>query len=197
MIASLEGVVRLIGENFVVINVDGVGYKVFVTPRVLEKARLGESLAVWTHQHVREDSLDLFGFLTTMELETFQKLISVSGVGPKTGLGILAVCTPEHLATAVASGNVSLLTKVSGIGKKTAERLLVELKGSLIYALPDSGSATRPFVSGDLEVIEALESLGYSVADARSALEQVNEETTDTNDRLKATLKLLGRDTRK
>lgn len=192
MIASLEGNVQLIGFHSVIVNVGGVGYEVYVTPKVQEVSKIGESVSLWTHQYVREDSLELYGFLHRSELETFEKLISVSGVGPKTALGILNMSTPDQLASAVASGNVSLLTKVSGIGKKTAERLLIELKGFM-----PGGHLPAPEVNsvaaGDLVVIEALESLGYSVNDARSALEQVNKEVTDTNDRLKGALKLLGR----
>jgi Holliday junction DNA helicase RuvA len=192
MIAYLRGTIQSISEQHLVLLVGQVGYKVFVTPAVLGEAEGGDEVALHTHQYVREDALELYGFARPEELRIFELLISVSGIGPKTALGILSVTTPEQLRAAVVSGNVGILTKVSGIGKKTAERLLVELKDTFTAEAKRRGSSAETLYEGDVEVIEALERLGYGVTEARQALELVPQETTDTEQRLKAVLKKLG-----
>src|SRR3989338_7655700 len=132
MIAYLEGTIQSINEQDLVVVVQGIGYRVFVTPTTIGEAEVAAAVALHTHQYVRDDALELYGFARPEELRMFKLLICVSGVGPKTALGILAITSPEQLRAAVVSGNVGLLTKVSGIGKKTAERLLVELKDTFI-----------------------------------------------------------------
>ena len=194
MIASLEGTIQSLGEQHVVLVVNGVGYRVFATPSTSSTATVGASIALYTHLYVRENALELYGFVRPEELATFGILISVSGVGPKTALGILSITSPEQLRSAVVSGNVGLLTKVSGIGKKTAERLMVELKDTFTADAKRHGGQTAPTIyEGDIEVIEALEQLGYSLSDARKAVEGLPKDLTDTEGRLKAALRQLGR----
>ena len=193
MIAYLEGTIQSINEQDLVVVVQGIGYRVFVTPTTIGESEVAAAVALHTHQYVRDDALELYGFARPEELRMFKLLIGVSGVGPKTALGILAITSPEQLRAAVVSGNVGLLTKVSGIGKKTAERLLVELKDTFIAdakSRPSAGAST--VYEGDIEVIEGLERLGYSISDARKALEGLPAELTDTGVRLKAALKQLG-----
>ena len=193
MIAYLEGTIRSKGEQHVIVVVNGVGYKIFALPPLILTAEVGATAALHTHQYVREDSLELYGFERPEELRMFEILIGVTGIGPKTALGILSITTPEQLRSAVISGNVGLLTKVSGIGKKMAERLLVELKDTFIAEQKKrTGEAASTMYEGDVEVIEALERLGYSIGEARKAIEALPKELTNTEARLKAALKQLG-----
>ena len=193
MIAYLEGIIQSKREQHVIVLVNGVGYKIFVLPPLILTAEVGATAALHTHQYVREDSLELYGFERPEELRMFEILIGVTGIGPKTALGILSITTPEQLRSAVISGNVGLLTKVSGIGKKMAERLLVELKDTFIAEQKKrTGEAASTMYEGDVEVIEALERLGYSIGEARKAIEALPKELTNTEARLKAALKQLG-----
>lgn len=193
MIAYLEGTIRDKAEQHVVLVVNSVGYKVFVLAGALLQFNLGETVKLHTHQHVREDAIELYGFERPEELNTFETLIGITGVGPKTALGILSITTPEQLRMAVASGNVGLLTKVSGVGRKTAERLIVELKDT--FALEDKrkGAEAATIFESDIEVIEALERLGYAKSEARKAVEAIPKDITDTEARLKTALKHLAK----
>ena len=128
MIAYLNGTIINKGKGFAIIRVSDVGYKVFLNPTMLAEIVVGQELELYTHQYVREDSLDLFGFSSVSELELFELLISVSGVGPKSALGVLSVAGPEDIKNSIMRGDSHLLTKVSGIGKKTAERIVLELR---------------------------------------------------------------------
>src|SRR3989344_6587276 len=135
MLGYLEGKIAFRGERYVIVDVAGVGYKVFVNAGTLKKAgspsfaKASEGKAkLWTHLYQREDALELYGFLTRAELELFETLIGVSGVGRKTALGILNMAPIDTLKRAIASGELSYLTKVSGIGRKTAEKIMVELR---------------------------------------------------------------------
>lgn len=193
MIAYLEGTLRSIGDQFVIVVVQGIGYKVFVQPSTLAMAQVGADIALHTHQHVREDSLDLFGFERPEDLRMFEKLIGVSGIGPKTALNILGMTSAEQLRSAVLTGNAAVLTKVSGIGKKMAERLLIELKDTFTAEAKRQGETMPTMNEGDLEVIEALEQLGYGISDARKALEEVSSEVVGSEARLKAALRKLAK----
>lgn len=188
MISSLSGTVRHKDINAVVVDVGGVGYKIFVTGETALDAEPSSPIFLWTHLSVRENSLDLFGFLERELLETFELLITISGIGPKSALGILNVATPAMLRQAVGSGDTTYLTRVSGIGKKNAEKIVLELKDKLKISSEDAKVDTRS--EGD--ALEALVSLGYSDRDAREALKQVPKETEGASERLKAALKMLG-----
>jgi Holliday junction DNA helicase RuvA len=187
MIASLSGTVLHKELNSLVLDVQGVGYKVLVPTDVALEAVPGEKLTLWTHLAVRETSLDLFGFLERETLGIFELLITISGIGPKTALGILNVASPATLRQAVASGDTSYLTRVSGIGKKNAEKIVLELKDKLKVSAEDQSVDGRS--EGD--ALEALLSLGYSERDAREALKKVPKETAGASERVKAALKLL------
>lgn len=193
MIAYLEGTIRQLGETFLVLTTNGVGYRVQVLPSLLLRAEVGVTAAVHTHQYVREDALELYGFERPEELTSFETLIGITGVGPRTAMGILSITTPEQLRTAVASGKVELLTKVSGVGKKTAERLILELKDTFALEEKARGQQAATLYESDIEVIEALERLGYSRTEARRAVESVSKDVDQMEDRLKAALKGLGR----
>lgn len=187
MIASISGTVRYKDVHSVLVDVSGVGYKVFVPTDLALQAELGEPIFLWTHLAVRENSMDLFGFPEREMLDVFELLITISGIGPKTALGILTVATPSILRQAVASGDTSYLTRVSGIGKKNAEKIVLELRDKLDITTEDSGKNMKD--EGD--ALEALVSLGYNERDARNALKQLEENTEGVGERVKAALKIL------
>lgn len=187
MIASLSGTVRHKDLNSIVVDVSGVGYKVGVTTDIAFEATLSQPIFLWTYLAVRETALDLYGFLDKEGLEMFEHLITISGIGPKTALGILNVASPSTLRQAVGTQDTSYLTKVSGIGKKNAEKIVLELKDKLTYSEVDQHLNTR----GEGDALEALISLGYSERDAREALKKVDKEVKDAGERVRSALKLL------
>ncbi len=140
---------------------------------------------LFIHTHVREDAFDLYGFLNYEELEFFEMLITVSGIGPRGALVILGVASIETLRKAISSGDLAYLTKISGIGRKTAEKILLELRDKV-------GAETEGTLQGELDALEALKSLGYSQNEARDALKQIDS-GTDTNTKVREALKILGR----
>lgn len=187
MISYLEGKTKLRGGKFLIIDVNGVGYKVFVLPDLLRKNE--ETLRVWTHLQVREDAMELYGFENYAELEFFEKLIQVSGVGPKSALGIMSIAPVDTIKKAIAGGETSYLTKVSGIGKKTAEKVIIELRDKM-GEMTEAGSAV---FKEEQDVLSALQALGYSQSEAREALKDLPNDLTGVNNRIKAALKMLGK----
>jgi len=183
MIVSLRGRVTEFFSVSMVIEVGGVGYRVIVAPSTLEHMTVGEEAFVYIHDHIREDAHDLYGFLIKDELELFERLLAVSGVGPKVALAILSVGKVDEVRNAIMRGDLDRLTSVPGIGKKTAQKIILELKGQLVEQQESS--------STDRDAIAALESLGYSSAQAREALKKVKTEITDTSARVREALRLL------
>ncbi len=186
MIGSLKGKILLKTEKFLILETTGVGYKVNVSSDTLSKVKkTGDEIMLWIHTHVREDVLDLYGFLERQELEFFEMLISVSGIGPKGALTILGITSIETLRKAIGTGDTSYLTKISGIGKKTAEKIVIELRDKI------SEEKSGTSLQGELDALEALKSLGYSQNEAREALKKVFP-NTDTNAKIREALKILG-----
>lgn len=183
MIGSLKGTVALRTEKFFIIDVAGVGYKVYVSPETLSKTQGTEEVLVFVHTHVREDAIDLYGFLDMHELHFFEMLLNVSGIGPRSALAILGVAAIETLEKAIGSGDTSYLTKISGIGKKTAEKIIIELRDKM-------GTTEGAELREELDALEALTSLGYSQHEAREALKKIT--ATDTNSKVREALKILG-----
>ena len=188
MFASLEGTIELKTEKFAVINVGGVGYRVFCARAVLDKLKEKEKAKVFIHLHTRENIMDLYGFLSFEDLEFFEMLISVSGIGPKAALSVMALAPAQTLKQAIASGQKSLLTKVSGIGQRTAERVILELKDKISAPIADIQK-----LSSNSEAIDALVSLGYTSRQAREALERVSVKTKGVAGRVKEALRILGK----
>jgi Holliday junction DNA helicase RuvA len=188
MIAHLTGTILFVRENHLVLDVHGVGYKVHSTQCALEHAQTVRELAFHVHTVVREDALELFGFLTQEELDLFQMLIGISGIGPRSALGIIGLETPERLVHAIARGDVGYLTKVSGVGKKSAEKIVLELRDKVTTLTLSSAGETH---HGDSDVLEALQALGYRALEAREVLRHIPEELTDQGDRIKEALRLL------
>jgi Holliday junction DNA helicase RuvA len=188
MISRISGIVVARAQKFLVIDTGGVGYKLFVTSDTLARASLDAPLSLWTHLVVREDALDLYGFSTESEVSFFEMLIGISGVGPRTALGIMGVASVNTLRSAIASGDTAYLTKVSGIGKKSAEKITLELRDKLgAYQSEVDGAGFRE----DSEALDALIALGYSAKEARDALKEIPTGTKGTNDRIKEALRIL------
>ncbi|MFY9462522.1 MAG: Holliday junction branch migration protein RuvA, partial [Candidatus Sungiibacteriota bacterium] len=190
MISYLEGKIEFKGEKFVVVNVGGVGYRVFASSETLKKIPEKEGVVkLWIHTHLREDALDLYGFLHMAELDLFETMIQAPGIGPRKALGVLGVAPIDTLRRAIAAGDVSYLTRVSGIGRKTAEKIVVELrekmagKGVMVEA---------PELKEEADAVEALMSLGYTQREAREALQQVSGDIKSSEKRIKEALKKLG-----
>ena len=193
MISHLKGTVIFSGDKFVILDVAGVGYKIGVTPDALRKSisEKGKEISLWIHLAVREDSMSMYGFLERQELELFEMLIGISGVGPKSAIGVLSVASVDALKSAIASGETSYLTKVSGIGKKNAEKIVLELRDKL--GGPGGSGGTETGRKEEVDAIEALKSLGYSQREAREALKDVADSVKGTSHRVKAALKNLGK----
>ena len=191
MISYLKGKILAKGQGYVILEAHDVGYKIFLSPPAFSEIAAGEPVEFYTHQHVREDSLDLFGFKTLEELEFFELLLSVSGIGPKSALGVLSIASPKEIKETISHGDPHLLTKVSGIGKKTAERVVLELRDKIAYLPAGEKSTGGMGASGD--EIDALMALGYSLSQAREALREVDANIKDSGERIRAALRKLGK----
>lgn len=189
MIAQLEGKIAGIKGNSIILMVGGVGYLVALSAYTLGKLAGRDQVLLHIHTHVREDQLALFGFMSEEELTMFELLISISGIGPKVALSILSIADPKTICTAIVNKDPSILTRVSGVGKKTAERVIIELQNK-VDAIGIDDQATA--LAGQ-DAIEALVSLGYSVTEAREALKLVPADITDVSVRIRQALKNLGK----
>lgn len=192
MIASLQGRSTAKGDNYVVIDVSGVGFKVFVPPSLLDRlSGIGQELNLFTHLHVRENELSLYGFGTPDELALFEMLLRVSGIGPKVALKIVSIMSVEALREAIARGDAAMLMRVPGVGKKTAERIMMDLKDKLGVA----GLVLHPGLTHvDAEVISALTSLGYSIVEAQAALRSLPSEDLALEEKIRLVLQHLARE---
>lgn len=200
MISFVRGTAADITESSVILEAGNVGYEIFMTGNALSQIYIGEELKIHTHFHVREDVMQLYGFLSRDDLQVFRLLLSVNGVGPKGAMGILAGITADELRFAVLSDDVKTLSKAPGIGKKTAQKMILELKDK--FKLEDAFEAklahqqeqTMPGeqVGADVrqEAVEALVALGYSATDALRAVRKVeNVDAGDVETVLRAALK--------
>ena len=193
MIASLQGIVDAIGNDWMAVNVNGVGYKVSVPTSVLSEGGVtGREIKLFTHLHVREDEMTLYGFGEADDLRLFETLLTVSGLGPKTALGMLSAMSSGELSMAIASASVEMLTSIPGIGKKTADRLILELRdkmGALVAVSP-----TTRLTQENVDVVSALTSLGYSVQEATRAVATLPAgKKLPVEEKVKLTLQYLGK----
>jgi Holliday junction DNA helicase RuvA len=171
MIATLDGILEYRGDDCIVINVGGIGFRVYIPSST--SSQLGAvkgRVSLYTHLHLREDNISLYGFASSEELALFKNLISVSGIGPKLALVLLSAFKPEQLVMAITSGDTDLLSQAPGIGKKMASRLVVELKGKLEKEWKE---VVLPVAPDSADVISALTGLGYSVTEATKAISKV------------------------
>ncbi len=200
MIAVLTGTVDSVSGESCILDVNGVGYQVFMPLSALEEiSRASGSVKVYTHFHLREDGAALFGFLTPTDKAVFEKVIGVSGIGPKTALNLLGTLSAERFSDAIATEDHRVLTGVSGIGLKTAQRLILELKGKLVRSAASSAEAgikpSLPAGNRFGDAVDALIALGYPQKEAVAAVETVSaaEHGLTTPELVRKALKNLGR----
>lgn len=186
MIYFLKGKIQQKGENYLVLETNNLGYQVFVTDFLLSKAKINQEIQVFVYLYLREETIELYGFETEEELNFFKKLNAVPGIGPKSALGVLSLIKMPDLKKAILNENKEVLTKVSGIGKKTAERIIVEMKSKI-----EKDLTGLSVLSEDSEVIDALVKLGYPLKDAREAIRKIPENIKGAKARLKESLRLL------
>ena len=192
MIGQLTGQTTSSDNRFIIFDVNGVGYKVFASNDTINKLRSNkEKVAIWTHLVVREDAHLLFGFLTHEERVAFRQLLKISGVGPKLALSVLSGLSLGDLAVAVANKDATRLTKIPGVGKKTAERLLLELQGK--FSVTGAGTTQgAPAASSASDIVNALLALGYNEKEADWAAKQLPKEA-GVSDGIRQALKLLSK----
>lgn len=187
MIASIQGMVASANRDHVVIVTGGIGFKVFVPHTALDRLDTGDDAFLHTSMIVREDSLSLYGFITAEERELFDVLLTINGVGPRMGLAILSTLTPDNLRNAVVSERAEILTRVPGVGKKTAQKILIELKDKLRFGPDTAPVAAFDDVSSD--VLDALVALGYSIVEAQTAIQSLPKDAPPTvEDRVRLAL---------
>ncbi|MFA5129795.1 MAG: Holliday junction branch migration protein RuvA [Patescibacteria group bacterium] len=183
MIGSLRGTLLEILPPIALIEVGGIGYRVTASPSTLSGLRKDEEVFLYTHDVVREDARELYGFVSLDDLRLFERMISVSGVGPKVALAVLSVGSASTVKRAIMNGDLSTLTSVPGVGTKIAQKIILELKGQIVEA----DGVTGP----DREVVDALVSLGYSMSQAKDVLKSIPPEVTDVSDRVREALRRM------
>jgi Holliday junction DNA helicase RuvA len=192
MIASIEGRLAGIEQDAVVVQVGGLGFRVHVPATFLKQCgAVGSSISLYTYLHVRETELTLYGCATQDELHTFKLLLGVSGVGPKVGLAMLSNLPLDSLHSAIANEQTNILSQVPGIGTKTAQKIILDLKDK-VRAVSGIAPPAPEITEQDAEVIAALVSLGYSVVEAQMALQNVPLTVQGVEERLRAALSYLG-----
>lgn len=189
MISIISGKIVHKDLSYVIIDCAGVGYKVFTTSDTIERLIGKDEATLWTHLAVRENALDLYGFIDKKDLDFFSLLITISGIGPKSAIGILSVASVEVLSKAISSGDTSYLVKVSGIGKKSADKIVLELKDKLGKDHATDDITLRE----ESDVVETLKTLGYKPYEIREALKNIPKDSVGTSQRVKEALKILGK----
>jgi Holliday junction DNA helicase RuvA len=206
MIGYVKGVVTHLFTDYCFVDVQGIGYRVFIPNSTRQKLAVGQPATLFTYLNVREDAMTLHGFYTQEEYELFLSLISVSGIGPKVAAGVLSTITPQNFRSAISANNAAILTKLPGIGKKTAERIILELKDKIgIGGVEDTNTAGQSPIDGSLpgdilqEAIQALLALGYNHTEVTPVIKKVYQRENNTQTELsieqliRLTLKEFGR----
>ncbi len=196
MFAYVKGNLVEKSNTYVVVETAGIGYKIYMSGTAISSLQnIGEEVKIYTHYYVREDNISLYGFLSNEELKMFELLLQVSGIGAKSAIAMLSQITPSSFALAVISNDVSKLVKIPGIGKKSAERIILELKDKLkaeqTISKTEEVKAVINKNEEDDEVIEALQVLGYNKKEIQKALEGLDRANLGIEDTIKQVLKLL------
>lgn len=207
MLAYIKGKLEMKMTEYIVIDVGGLGYKVFMAESGIEKiGNIGENIKVYTHYRVREDDISIFGFNTLEELKMFELLLGVSGVGAKTALGMLAICEPSEFALAIVSEDVKTLTQIPGIGPKSAKRIILELKDKIktqqqveaiknkIENKTETNSKIQEVLQTEgkaKEAIEALQVLGYNKKEIEKAFMKIDKTGLSTEELIRKGLTIL------
>lgn len=191
MIRQLNGFIAWYNNTHILIDVNGIGYHVYASQDVLAKVgNLGEKIKVFTYTHVREDALELYGFATMEDLQLFESFISVSGIGPKTAIAIFSVGTRERIVQAILTDDVAFFSSVPRLGKKNAQKLIIELKGkvgALEIGLPEVN------VGKDTELVHALKAFGFSPAEITDALKNIETDGKSMSEKVRLALRYLGK----
>jgi len=182
-----------IQDDRIIVSVSGIGFEVRVPASLLDRIDpVGSPIELYTHMHVRENEISLYGCATADELAVFRQLLGVRGVGPRVALNVLSVASPDTLRAAIAEGNAQALTRIPGIGTRTAQQIIVDLRGKIDLAAVAAGvPALSPT---DAEVIAALTTLGYSVAEAQAALRSLPAEDMDVEEKIIRALRYFGQE---
>ncbi|MEK7151595.1 MAG: Holliday junction branch migration protein RuvA [Patescibacteria group bacterium] len=194
MIAFINGTIQAVSSKYAIVDVNGVGYRVTMSSKNLNSiAKIGEAVKLFTHYQTnpRDGSVELYGFTTPEELNFFELLTTVSGIGPKSAQTILSAADLQTLQIGIVRGDGDYLRKVTGLGEKTAHRLVLELKTKIMTA--DLGVKAGSDIGTDGEAIDALVTLGYSQFQARDALKQVSDSAKTSEEKIKEALRLLGK----
>lgn len=198
MIGYLHGKAEIIGTDYAIIECHGVGYKIFMSTNDLSViTNTGDDIRVYTSMYLREDIIALYGFLSQEDLNLFELLITVSGIGPKAAINLFSTMTGNDIKFAVLSDDVNLICKTPGIGKKTAQKLILELKDKLSLENVfeerfDAGNIVSSVITDEFAAaVEALVSLGYSVSEAKSALNKCSDKNADADKLIKEALRFL------
>lgn len=193
MFDYLNGVVAETGEDYIVIDIGGIGYRVFTSSNTILNIKNISKIKLFTHLHVKEDDIVLYGFSSKNELELFKLLISVTGVGPKAALSLLSCLKPNDLLISIQTKNTKALTQAPGIGKKIAERIMLELRDKISIDADVMLNNDEKTTNNMSEVIEALMSLGYSYSEAASAFSNIKDKEKPLDNLIKDALKQLSR----
>jgi len=190
MIAILEGILEYCGADSVIVNVGGIGFRVYIPGSTLSQlGAIDDKVSLYTHLHLREDNVSLYGFVSEEELALFRNLISVSGIGPKAALALLSALNPEQLVIAITSGSIDLISQVPGIGRKMANRIVIDLKSKLEREWKE---AALPLAAENADVVAALTSLGYSLREATQAASSLaNSSELNLEEKVKQALQQL------
>ncbi|MEK7203068.1 MAG: Holliday junction branch migration protein RuvA [Patescibacteria group bacterium] len=192
MIAFLSGKIKNKGSGYIILEINNIGYKVFVSQIFFSNLDIGQLIDLYTYQHIREDAMDLYGLKTMEELKFFELLLSVSGIGPKSALGVLSIADVRDIKNSIVAGDSALLIKVSGIGRKIAERVVLELREKISKTNFIEGKINNT-VNASGDEIDALLALGYSIIQARQALSAVDSKIKESGERIRQALRNLGR----
>lgn len=185
MIFSITGKITHKDNDFFVLETDNIGYQVFTSGKFLKKIKIDDQFKVFTYLYLREDRQELYGFENIEELNFFKELLPVSGIGPKIAQGLLALGELKEIKNAIKEGNIAFIRQVKGIGEKTAERVIIEMRGKVEKILKKPKDLNR-------QVINALTKLGYKNYEIQEALKDMPEEITDLKEQVKMALKILG-----
>lgn len=189
MLYFIKGKVESKSDKFLILDSGNWGFQIFTTKETLLNIEVGDSVKLYTHLHLYDNIIDLYGFLGQDELDLFELLISISGIGPKVALSILSLGPIKYLILAISKGDINYLTKVTGVGNKIAQKIIFELQDK-IKKVEISPLAELP---EDVDVIEALKSLGYSTREAQEALKKISHEHRTSKERLQESLKVLNK----
>lgn len=189
MIGSLKGKITLRDGNYILVEVEGVGYRVLVPTKIATSSE--DSVYLYIHTHIKEDAFDLFGFSETTDLKLFENLISVSGVGPKTAMATFSFSDRESIVKAALEGDVDFFTKIPRLGKKNAQKIIIELRNKL--GDDSTLDLNEPESAENNEIIQVLETFGFSPKESRNALKKIDKNVKTTEEKIKMALKYLGK----